>query len=319
MAGAFILSNTRTRIIYIENDMKIVIDLRQVKYFLAVAETLHFSRAAAKLGIAQPNLSLQIKKFEEALGCDLFARTTRGVVLTPAGAYLAKAAERLQAQLEEAISVTQQIGRGQQGALAIGFSGSAMYGRLPLALERFRRQRPKVVVQLRELYAPDQIPLLLNGSLDVGFIRDGTPTPGLRMTSLIREPFHALLPQSHPLATDLRPIRPGALRNERFVLFAPQIARLAFERTMQVCQADGFTPEISLEAPQWVTIVSLVAAGMGVSLAPASVNKLNIPGVVFRPLRSKGWSAVDAWTKLDPPNPAAKVLLKIAQEEFLAG
>ena len=166
------------------------------------------------------------------------------------------------------------------------------------------------------MYAPEQMPLLLNGSLDVGFIRDGTPTPGLKMTSLTREPFHALLPQSHPLATEMGPIRPGALRNERFVLFAPRIARLAFERTMQVCQADGFTPEISLEAPQWVTIVSLVAAGMGVSLAPASVNKLNIPGVVFRPLRSKGWSSVDVCTKSDPPNPAARALLKITREEF---
>lgn len=136
------------------------------------------------------------------------------------------------------------------------------------------------------------------------------------MTPLTRESFHALLPQSHPLATEKGPIRPRALRNERFVLFAPRIARLAFERTMQVCQGDGFTPEITLEAPQWVTIVSLVAAGMGVSLAPASVNKLNIPGVVFRPLRSKGWSTVDVWTKLPPPNPAARALLTIAQEEF---
>ena len=298
--------------------MNKVFDLRQLRYFLAVVETLHFSRAAAKLGMAQPNLSLQIRKFEEALGCALFERTTRGVVLTSAGTYLARRAEMLQTQFEEVIDMTQQIGRGEEGALAIGFSGSAMYGRLPLALERFRRQYPRVAVQLREMYAPDQIPLLLDGTLDVGFIRDGTPTSGLKMTPLTRELFHALLPQSHPLATEKGALRPRALRNERFVLFAPRIARLAFERTMQVCQADGFTPEISLEAPQWVTIVSLVAAGMGVSLAPASVNKLNIPGVVFRPLRSKGWSSVDVWTKLHPPNPAARVLLKIAQEEFSA-
>jgi len=302
--------------IYIDLDMSSAVDLRQIKYFLAVAETLHFSRAATKLGMAQPNLSLQIRKFEDALGCSLFERTTRGVVLTSAGAYLARRAEMLQSQFEEVIHVTQQIGRGEEGALAIGFSGSAMYGRLPLALERFRRQHPRVAVQLREMYAPDQMPLLLDGTLDVGFIRDGPPTSGIKMIALTREPFYALLPQSHPLATEKGPLRPGALRNERFVLFAPRIARLAFERTMQVCQDDGFTPEISLEAPQWVTIVSLVAAGMGVSVAPSSVNKLNIPGVVFRPLRSKRWSSVDVWTKLDPPNPAARVLLKIAQEEF---
>ncbi len=305
--------------IYIDLDMNEIVDLRQIKYFLAVVETLHFSRAATKLGMAQPNLSMQIRKFEEALGCALFERTTRGVALTPAGAYLARRAEMLQTQFQEVMNMTQQIGRGEEGALAIGFNGSAMYGRLPLALERFRRQHPGVAVQLREMYAADQMPLLLDGTLDVGFIRDGTPTSGLKMTSLTREPFHAVLPQSHPLAKEKGPIRPRALRDERFVLFAPRIARLAFERTMEVCKADGFTPNISLEAPQWVTIVSLVAAGMGVSLAPASVNKLNIPGVVFRPLRSKGWSSVDVWTKLDPPNPAARVLLKIAQKEFSGG
>src|SRR5487761_759236 len=126
--------------------MNKVFDLRQLRYFLAVVETLHFSRAAAKLGMAQPNLSLQIRKFEEALGCALFERTTRGVVLTSAGTYLARRAEMLQTQFEEVIDMTQQIGRGEEGALAIGFSGSAMYGRLPLALERFRRQYPRVAV-----------------------------------------------------------------------------------------------------------------------------------------------------------------------------
>jgi DNA-binding transcriptional LysR family regulator len=106
------------------------------------------------------------------------------------------------------------------------------------------------------------------------------------------------------------------MRDEQFVLFSPRIARLAFHRTMEVFQADGFTPDIILEAPQWVTIVTLVAAGMGISLVPECVNKLNIPGVVFRPLRSKGWSSIDVWTKSNTFNPAAKALLAIIKEEF---
>ncbi len=292
------------------------VDFRQMRYFLAVAETLHFGRAASKLGIAQPNLSLQIKRTEEALGYPLFERTTRGVTLTSVGAYLAKRAEVLQANFEDAIRTAQQIGRGEEGTLSIGFSGSAMYSRLPLALERFRRQHPRIVVQLREMYAHEQMPLLLDGTLDVGFIRDGSPTPGLRMTPLMREPFNAVFPQSHAMAKNKEPIWPRVLRDEQFVLFSPRIARLAFHRTVGVCQADGFTPEISLEAPQWVTIVSLVAAGMGISLAPACVTKLNIPGVVFRPLRSKCWSSIDVWTKTNLANPAAKSLLAIAREEF---
>jgi DNA-binding transcriptional LysR family regulator len=299
-------------LIYMSNDL----DLRQMRFFMAVAETLHFGRAADRLRIAQPNLSLQIKKTEEALGYPLFERTTREVSLTPAGSYLAKHTQVLQANFDETVRTAQQIGRGEEGSLSIGFSGSAMYSRLPLALEHFRRKHPKVIVQLREMYAPDQMPLLLNGTLDVSFIRDGSPTQGLRKTPLMREPFCAVLPQSHHRAQQDGPIWPRELRNEQFVLFSPRIARLAYQRTMEVCQADGFTPEVVLEAPQWVTIISLVAAGVGVSIAPECVNKLNIPGVIFRPLRSKGWSFVDVWTRAKPSNPAAKSLLAIARQVF---
>jgi DNA-binding transcriptional LysR family regulator len=296
--------------------MPIELDFRQMRYFLAVADTLHFGRAAEKLGVAQPNLSLQIKKTENALGYPLFERSTRGVRLTPVGAYFAKRVEVLQGNFEEAVRTARQIGRGEEGSLSIGFSGSALYSCLHLALERFRRNHPKVIVQLREMYAPDQTPLLLDGSLDVGFIRDGMPTRGLKKRPLMREPFYAVLPQSHAKAKEQGPLWPRDLREEQFVLFSPQIARLAFHRTMEVCQADGFTPEIVLEAPQWVTIVSLVAAGMGVSIAPACVSKLNIPGVVFRSLRSKGSSSIDVWTRTTPSNPAVKSLLSIAKEEF---
>jgi DNA-binding transcriptional LysR family regulator len=296
--------------------MAMELDLRQMRYFLSVADTLHFGRAAEKLGVAQPNLSLQIKKIENALGYPLFERNTRGVRLTPVGAYLAKRVEVLQGNFEETVRTAQQIGRGEEGSLSIGFSGSAMYSRLPLALERFRRNHPKVIVQLREMYAPDQIPLLLDGTLDVSFIRDGMPARGLSKKPLMREPFYAVFPQSHPKAKDQGPLWPRELREEQFVLFSPRIARLAFHRTMEVFQADGFTPEIVLEAPQWVTVVSLVAAGMGVSIAPACVSKLNIPGVVFRALRSKGWSSIDVWTRTSPSNPAVKALVAIAREEF---
>lgn len=290
-----------------------------MRYLLAVAETLHFGRAASKLRIAQPNLSLQVRKIEQALGHALFIRTTRGVKLTAAGAYLAQRAEELQTGFDDAIQTAQRIGHGEEGTLSVGFSGSAMYGQLPFVLDHFRRRHPKVQMRLQEMYAHEQVPLLLNGSLDVGFIRDGTYAEGLRMTPLSREPFHAVFPQSHRLAAASGPLAPRELKYERFVLFTPRIARLAFERTLAVCTAAGFTPDISLEAPQWVTIVSLVAAGMGVSIAPASVARLNIPGAVFRPLRSKAWSSVDLWTEDTIRNPAAARLLAIAKEEFPAG
>jgi len=287
-----------------------------MRYFLAVVESLHFGRAASKLRIAQPNLSLQVRKIEEALGHALFIRTTRGVTLTAAGTFLAKRAEELQNGFDEAIQTAQRIGKGEEGTLSVGFSGSAMYGHLPYVLDQYRRLYPNVQVRLREMYAHEQVPLLLDGSLDVGFIRDGTAAAGLRMTPLSREPFHAVFPHSHRLAEQSGPLAPRELKDERFVLFTPRIARLAFERTLAVCTAAGFTPEISLEAPQWVTIVSLVAAGMGVSIAPASVARLNIPGAVFRPLRSKAWSSIDLWSENSMRNPAAGHLFAIAKEEF---
>jgi DNA-binding transcriptional LysR family regulator len=166
------------------------------------------------------------------------------------------------------------------------------------------------------MYNPEQAPLLLEAALDVGFIRDGAPMEGLRMTPLSHEPFYAVLPQSHRLAKEREPIAPRELRNEKFVLFSPRIVGLTFERTIAVCTADGFTPEIHLEAPQWVSIVSLVAAGVGVSICPANVSRLNIPGAVFRPLRSKAWSSIDLWTPNTIQNPAAARLLAIAKVEF---
>jgi DNA-binding transcriptional LysR family regulator len=292
------------------------LELRQMRYFLAVAETLHFGRAAKKLRMAQPNLSLQIRRIEKALGHDLFIRTTRGVALTAAGVFLAARAGSLQTSFDEAIQTAQRIADGQEGTLTISFSGSAMYSQLPFVLDRFRQLYPKVQVQLREMYAYEQQPLLLNGKLDVGFIRDGPPAQGLSMMPLSREPFCAVFPQSHRFAKSNEPMAPRELKDERFVLFTPRIARLAFERTLEVCASSGFAPDIVLEAPQWVTVVSLVAAGMGISIAPASVKRLNIPGAVFRPLRSKGWSSIDVWTEEVHRSPSASHLLAIAKEEF---
>jgi len=287
-----------------------------MRYFLAVAETLHFGRAASQLRMAQPNLSLQIKKIEQTLGHALLTRTTRGVALTPAGQFLAARAAALHNSFEEALQTARRIGEGEEGTLSIGFSGSSMYGKLPFVLDRFRRQYPKVQVQLREMYAHEQQPLLLDGTLDAGFIRDGAHVQGLRMAPLSKEPFLAVLPQSHRLSKGRGALAPNELREEPFVLFSPRIAKLAFERTLVVCTADGFTPNIALEAPQWVTIVSLVAAGMGVSIAPESVARLHIPGAVFRALRSKGSSSVDLWTETMIRNPAASHLAKIAKAEF---
>ena len=294
------------------------LELRQIRYFLVVAETLHFGLAANKVGLAQPDLIFQIKEIERAIGHALFLRSSQEVslTLTPAGSYLLARLEDVQASFEDAIQATRQIGNGKKVHIAIGFSGSAMYTRLPIALDRFRRAYPDAEIELREVSVHEHTPLLLDGKLDVGFIRDGPETYGLRMIPVVREPFQVLLPQSHALTTEQSPLEPEALKKERFVLLSPRAAWLTFERTMAIFRSTDFTPEISMEAPDWVSVASLVASGMGVSVAPQSVSQFKVPGTVFRPLSSEARSFVDVWTANSIRNPATAHLLNIIEEEF---
>jgi DNA-binding transcriptional LysR family regulator len=179
--------------------MKDAVELRHLRYFLAVAETLHFGRAAQKLGMAQPPLSQQIKRLEEMIGAPLFARTTRGVTLTPAGAMLRERATATMARLADDLEQTRRVGRGEEGRLRVGFSGSVMFTELPAAIQRYRRAYPRVEVQLREMWTSEQLPALADGSIDVGFLRDGERRPELAITPLLREPFHVTLPADHTL------------------------------------------------------------------------------------------------------------------------
>ncbi|HLG94869.1 MAG TPA: LysR substrate-binding domain-containing protein [Bryobacteraceae bacterium] len=249
------------------------IELRHLRYFLAVAETLHFSRAAQRLGLAQPPLSQQIKQLEQLIGHRLFDRTTRGVKLTLAGQLLADRARSTIEKVHDDLAQVRRLGRGEEGTLTVGFAGSVMFTELRAAIEAYRRRYPKVELRLREMYTSALITGLLEGTLDLAFLRDGGPTEGVQVTTLFEEPFVAVLPEKHPLGGKRR-LRVSDLRHEPFVFFARRMGPLAFDRTMACCEAHGFRPHIVQEAPQWPTLVRLVAAGLGVSLAPACVSPL---------------------------------------------
>jgi DNA-binding transcriptional LysR family regulator len=272
------------------------IELRHLRYFLAVADTLHFGRAAKKLGMAQPPLSQQIRRLEEMLGTPLFARTTRGVTLTPAGALLRERAAATLARLADDLEQTRRIARGEEGRLVIGFSGSVMFTDLPAAIQQYRRTYPSVEVQLREMWTAEQLRALSDGSIDVGLLRDGGRYPDLTITPLLRETFHAVLPADHRLRRQ-RAVDPSSLEGEPFVLFARRMGILAFDRTMRCCLDAGFQPQIVQEAPQFPTLIRLVAAGLGVSLVPACVATVAFPGAIYRPLRSKRWTSVEIGTR----------------------
>src|SRR5690349_3882364 len=156
-------------------DMNREIELRHLRYFLAVAETLHFSKAAARLGIAQPPLSQQIRNLEQLVGHRLFDRTTRGVKLTLAGQLLADRARTTMEKIDDDLTQVRRLGRGEEGTLTVGFSGSVMFTELPAAIQKFRASYPKVELRLREMVTSSQIAALLDGTLDLGFMRDGDP------------------------------------------------------------------------------------------------------------------------------------------------
>jgi DNA-binding transcriptional LysR family regulator len=292
------------------------IELRHLRYFLAVAETLHFSKAARRLGMAQPPLSQQIKRLEQMLGHALFERTTRGVKLTAAGQLLARRARSTMQKVDEDLAQVRRLGRGEEGTLTVGFSGSVMFTELPAAIQSFRRRYPKVELRLRELVTSAQIAALLNGQIDLAFLRDGDPTEGIRITTLLKEKYVAVLPEAHPLARR-RTLSVKALEGEPFIMFARRMGPLAYDRTIACCEGSGFRPNIVQDAPQWLTLVRLVAAGLGVSLAPACVARVAMPGAVYREVKAACRTSIDLGVKAGAESVLARNFIEIANQHLV--
>jgi len=206
-------------------------------------------------------------------------RTSRAVRLTAAGEVFLDRARRTLCTVREDLAEARSVGRGEVGSLRVGFIGSGMLTPLPAMLGRYRREHPKADLQLREAMSSQIMQALLDGTVDVGFLRDGGPLHGLEVEALMSEPFVAVLPAGHPLA-GRKIISAAALREEPFVFF-PQIAGpVAYEKTVSLCEEHGFRPRVVQEAPQWLTVLRLVGAGLGVSIAPACVEKIAAPDAV---------------------------------------
>jgi DNA-binding transcriptional LysR family regulator len=260
------------------------IELRHLRYFVAVAEELHFGRAALRLHLAQPPLSQQIRKLEAVLGYPLFLRTSRAVKLTSAGEVFLERARRTLRNVQEDMEEARSIGRGEEGFLRVGFIGSAMLTAIPAMLGRYRRLYPKVNLQLHESYTSAVVQKLLKGELDAGFLRDGGQTSGLEVERLFSEPFIAVVPKKHPLAKH-KTISATELRDEPFVFFTPSAGTRAYQKPVSICEEHGFRPKVVQEAPQWLTIMRLVGAGLGVTIAPACVKQIAAPNVACLGLR----------------------------------
>lgn len=261
-------------------------ELRHLHYFIAVAEELHFSRAAQRLCISQPPLSQQIRDLENELGVKLFERTKRQVHLTEAGKVFLERSYLVLAQLEQAIEVTQRIGRGEVGQLAIGFVDSAMYTLLPEILKSFREQFPAVELRLQELTTQEQIQALYDKQMDVGIVRSAISEPGLSVECLLPESLVLALPETHPLSAQTQ-VSLSTLADESFILPPVKLGPVFHEQIIHLCQQGGFRPKVAQEAVQMQTIVGLVAAGLGIAIVPASMQNFHRSGVIYRPLQEQ--------------------------------
>ena len=292
------------------------VELRHLRYFVAVAEELHFGRAALRLHLAQPPLSQQIRKLEEILGYPLFTRTSRAVQLTSAGEVFLDRARRTLQNVHEDLEEARSVGRGEVGFLRVGFVGSGMLTPLPKMLGRYRRQYPKVHLQLIESFTSVVVQSLIKGTLDAGFPRDAGPIEGLEVEVLFSEPFIAVLPASHPLASR-KSISAGSLRDDPFVFFTPTAGSHAYAKAISLCEQHGFHPKVVQEAPQWLTIMRLVGAGLGVTIAPACARQIATPEVVCLPLvAARVRSNIELAYRIGEDRSIVKTFAAIARSSF---
>lgn len=261
-------------------------ELRQLRYFVAIAEEGSFSRAAVRLHVSQPPLSTQIRSLETELGVPLLARTNRGVSLTASGQVFFEEVRAILARLETARARAVQADRGDVGMLSVGFVSIADYGILPPALKSFRSQFPLVEVQLHELTTDAQIRELRAARLDLGFGLAPVEEPDLEFTSILREALVLAAPADHPAAAgpaiDLR-----SLSKASFIVPPRDIAPGLYDLTISRCRAAGFAPRIVQNARQMQTVIGLVSCGMGLALVPSSVRNLKRTGVRYLPLRGR--------------------------------
>lgn len=261
-------------------------ELRHLRYFIAVAEELHFGRAAQQLGISQPPLSQQIQALEQELGARLFERTNRRDELSEAGRLFLEEARQVLAQVDKAADVARRAQLGELGEMKIGFTSSAPFtSRIPQAIHAFRQRFPAVHLHLKEMSSREVVDAVFDESIEVGLMRPLPVPEGLAVTELFREPLVVVLNAYHPLALGgEQGLYMRDLAHEPFVFFPRSYGSGLYAQLMDLARQAGFSPHFAQEAGEALTIIGLVSAGLGVSVLPASFQRIRIDGVVYRTL-----------------------------------
>ncbi len=293
-------------------------ELRHLRYFVTVAEELHFGRAAERLGIAQPPLSQQIKALEQQIGVLLLSRTKRHVELTAAGTVFAREARKVLAGADRAVHIAQGAARGEIGQLDVGFVSGAVYGKVPSIFRLMRTRYPDIALVLKDLTTEEQMEAIQAHRLDIGLVRPPVimqQSQTLATMVVSREPLVVVLPKTHRFA-GRRKISLEALAEEPFLQVPRHVAPGFYDQFIRLCAKAGFFPQIVQEARTTQTIVSLVAVGMGISVVPGSLRDLQRSGVVYRAMQGAEFTTelVAVWRR-DDENPALRRFLEIIGEE----
>lgn len=267
-------------------------DIRHLKYFIAVAEELNIGRAALRLHISQPPLTRQIQQLEEELDVQLFVRTPRGVELTQAGVLFLDEARNIRALMEQAIERTVRAGQGKLGRLDIGIFGTGILKVIPELLQLFRHAHPEVKVVLHTMNKGEQIEALRQRRITVGFHRMPLPLPDIENPLIIDEPLYLAVHEDHPLSRQAS-VFVADLKGQALVLFPTGDRPNFVDKVIEVCRDMGFTPDISQVVGDVVTGVALVAGGFGMTVVPKSATTLRLPGVVYRSFSDKNPPQVD--------------------------
>jgi len=261
-------------------------ELRHLRYFVAVAEEAHITRAAERLGIQQPPLSQQIRALERELDVQLFRRKPRGVELTDAGQAFLERARAILDQVERAFATTRRTARGEQGRVVVGFTSSAPFHPfVPRVIRAFREISPLVSLVLEESGSSELVQGLHNEEIDAAFIRSPlADVVGLVVRPLLEEEMVVALPAGHALANDSGALPLSALANETFILYKRPGGPGLYDTIITACRGAGFSPLVGQEAPRIISTLNLVAAGLGVSIVPTSLQRLQMDGVIYRDL-----------------------------------
>lgn len=291
------------------------IELRHLRYFVAVAQEGNVTRAAARLHISQPPLSQQIKELEQMLGVTLFQRTPQGMALTAPGQVFLNEAQRTLQAAEQAQQAAVRAAQGRTGTLRVGFTSSAAFNPVVAGtLRAFRQRWPDVQLILEETNSTHLTEALLQRTLDAAFLRPGQALPpGLRVHRFADEPMQVVLPASHPLARRKR-VALQQLAHEPFVLFPRAVGLSLYDAVVGACQAAGFEPQRGVETTQLSSVINLVAAGMGVSVVPASLTQIQVAGVRYVGIQGRAPRAtLGLAVHRTHPTPTVDNLMQIAQ------